>query len=112
MGDYNLLFQAIFTPRNIIIYLIVINILTFFIMWWDKHEAKLGDWRVSEKFLFLLVLLGGGVGGIVGMYTFRHKTQKWYFKYGFPAILIIEIIVFLYFLIKEQKRAPLTLFYF
>ena len=54
MGDYNLLFQAIFTPRNIIIYLIVINLLTFFIMWWDKHEAKLGDWRVSEKFLFLL----------------------------------------------------------
>ena len=100
MGDYNLLFQAIFTPRNIIIYLIAINLLTFFIMWWDKHEAKLGDWRVSEKFLFLLVLLGGGVGGIAGMYTFRHNTQKWDFKYGFPTILIIEIIIGLYFLIK------------
>ena len=100
MGDYNLLFQAIFTPRNIIIYLIVINLLTFFIMWWDKHEAKLGDWRVSEKFLFLLVLLGGGIGGIVGMYVFRHKTKKWYFKFGFPIILIIEIIIALYFLLR------------
>ncbi len=100
MGDYNLLFQAIFTPRNIIIYLIVINILTFLMMWWDKHEAKLGDWRVSEKFLFLLVLLGGGIGGIAGMYAFRHKTKKWYFKFGFPIILIIEIIICLYFWLK------------
>ncbi len=100
MGDYNLLFQAIFTPTNIIIYLIVINLLTFLIMWWDKHEAKLGDWRVSEKFLFLLVLLGGGIGGIVGMYVFRHKTKKWYFKFGFPIILIIEIIIALYFLLR------------
>ncbi len=100
MGDYNLLFQAIFTPTKIIIYLIVINLLTFLIMWWDKHEAKLGDWRVSEKFLFLLVLLGGGIGGIVGMYVFRHKTKKWYFKFGFPIILIIEIIIALYFLLR------------
>ena len=100
MGDYNLLFQAIFTTKNIIIYLIVINLLTFLIMWWDKHEAKLGDWRVSEKFLFLLVLLGGGIGGIVGMYVFRHKTKKWYFKFGFPIILIIEIIIALYFLLR------------
>ena len=99
MIDYSLLLQAIFTARNISIYLVVINILTFFIMWWDKHEAKLGDWRVSEKFLFCLVLLGGGIGGIAGMYVFRHKTQKWYFKYGFPIILIIEILI-LYFLIK------------
>ena len=99
MIDFSLLLQAIFTARNISIYLVLINILTFFIMWWDKHEAKLGDWRVSEKFLFCLVLLGGGIGGIAGMYVFRHKTQKWYFKYGFPIILIIEILI-LYFLIK------------
>lgn len=100
MIDFNLLVKAIFTTKNIIIYLIVINLLTFFIMWWDKHEAKLGDWRVSEKFLFCLVLLGGGIGGIAGMYTFRHKTQKWYFKYGFPTILIIEIVIGLYLFLK------------
>lgn len=100
MIDFNLLAEAIFTVKNITIYLLVINLLTFLIMWWDKHEAKLGDWRVSERFLFLLVLLGGGIGGIAGMYTFRHKTKKWYFKYGFPAILIIEIFIFLYYLLK------------
>lgn len=100
MIDFNLLAEAIFTPQNIAIYLLVINLLTFLIMWWDKHEAKIGDWRVSEQFLFILVLLGGGIGGIAGMYTFRHKTKKWYFKFGFPAILIIEISIFLYYLIK------------
>ena len=100
MINFNLLAEAIFTTKNILIYLVIINLLTFFIMWWDKHEAKLGDWRVSESFLFLLVLLGGGIGGIAGMYTFRHKTKKWYFKYGFPTILIIEIIIGLYFIIK------------
>lgn len=100
MIDANELFQAIFTVKNIVIYLIVINILTFIAMWWDKHEAKVGDWRISEKALFILVLLGGGVGGIAGMYVFRHKTKKWYFKFGFPIILILEIILAIYFGVK------------
>ena len=65
-------------------------------MWFDKHEAKIGDWRVPERTLFLLVLLGGGIGGIAGMYVFRHKTRKWYFKIGFPAILIMQIIFIIY----------------
>ena len=93
MINFNDLMQAIFTTRNIIIYLVVINILTFLAMWWDKHEAKVGDWRISEKALFILVLLGGGIGGILGMYVFRHKTKKWYFRFGFPIILILEIIL-------------------
>ena len=96
MIDFNDLMQAIFTTRNIIIYLVVINILTFLAMWWDKHEAKVGDWRISEKALFILVLLGGGIGGILGMYVFRHKTKKWYFRFGFPIILILEIILAVY----------------
>ena len=100
MLDTNLLLQAIFTTKNIIIYLVIINVLTFCIMWWDKHEAKVGDWRVSEKFLFVLVLIGGGVGGLAGMYTFRHKTKKWYFKFGFPTILILEIVIGIYFMVK------------
>lgn len=99
MIDFNELMQAIFTTRNIIIYLVVINIFTFLAMWWDKHEAKVGDWRISEKALFILVLLGGGIGGILGMYVFRHKTKKWYFKFGFPIILIIEIILAVYLML-------------
>lgn len=88
--------NSIFTTQNILIYILIINVITFFIMWFDKHEAKIGDWRVPERTLFLLVLLGGGIGGIAGMYVFRHKTRKWYFKIGFPAILIMQIILVIY----------------
>ena len=88
--------NSIFTTQNILIYILIINVITFFMMWFDKHEAKIGDWRVPERTLFLLVLLGGGIGGIAGMYVFRHKTRKWYFKIGFPAILIMQIIFIIY----------------
>ena len=88
--------NSIFTTHNILIYILIINVITFFMMWFDKHEAKIGDWRVPERTLFLLVLLGGGIGGIAGMYVFRHKTRKWYFKIGFPAILIMQIILVIY----------------
>ena len=57
------------------------------------YQAKKNNWRVSEKALFILCMIGGSIGGIVGMYVFRHKTKKWYFKYGFPAILIIQILI-------------------
>ena len=67
--------------------------ITFLMMGYDKHEAKKGNWRVSEKTLFTLVVLGGSIGGILGMFTFRHKTKKWYFRFGFPIILILQILV-------------------
>lgn len=84
--------------RNVIIYIIAINIITFFAMFIDKKKAQHGRYRISEKTLFTLVLLGGGIGGIAGMYIFRHKTQKTKFVVGFPAILIFEIIVSIYFI--------------
>ena len=84
--------------RNVIIYIIAINIITFFAMFIDKKKAQHGRYRISEKTLFTLVLLGGGIGGIAGMYIFRHKTQKTKFVVGFPAILIFEIIVLIYFI--------------
>lgn len=90
------LIQAIFTFKNIFLYLLVINIVTFLIMWYDKHEAKTGEWRVSEKALFGFCLFGGSIGGILGMYTFKHKTKKWYFKIGFPLILICQITLIIY----------------
>ena len=97
MLDYKLILEAIFTPKNIIIYLIIINLLAFAAMWWDKRRAQKGEWRISEAGLFTLVLLGGGIGGIVGMYTFRHKTKKLKFTIGFPTILITEIVLAIYF---------------
>lgn len=85
--------EDIFTISNIIIYLVFINLFTFFMMWLDKRKAKKGKWRIPENTLLLFVLLGGGIGGIAGMYTFRHKTQKAKFVIGFPVILICEIIL-------------------
>lgn len=87
----------IFTLKNIIIYLAIINIIGFLAMWIDKRKAKKGSWRIKEKTLFMITLLGGGIGTISGMYTFRHKTQKMGFVIGFPAIVILEIVTVIYF---------------
>lgn len=78
---------------KILLYLLIVNVITFLMMGYDKHEAKKGNWRISEKTLFTLVVIGGSIGGIIGMFTFRHKTQKWYFRFGFPIILILQILV-------------------
>ena len=85
--------KEIFSLQNIIIYFIIINLFTFFLMWLDKRKAKKGKWRIPENTLLLFVLLGGGIGGIAGIYIFRHKTQKAKFVIGFPVILICEILL-------------------
>ena len=89
--------KEIFTVKNIIIYLIIINIIGFLAMYIDKQKAKKGRWRIPEKTLFIITALGGGIGTIAGMYIFRHKTQKIAFVVGFPAITILEIIAIIYF---------------
>lgn len=68
--------EEIFSVKNIIIYLVIINLIAFLAMWLDKRKAEKGKWRIPENSLLLLVLLGGGIGGIAGMYTFRHKNKK------------------------------------
>lgn len=85
---------------KIIIYLLVINIIAFIAMGIDKWKAKKGAWRIPEQTLISLVMLGGGIGGIAGMYVFRHKTQKPRFYVGFPVILVAEIILLIYLIIK------------
>lgn len=67
----------------------------------DKKRAIRGAWRIPEASLFIVALLGGSIGSILGMQHFRHKTKHWYFKYGMPAILILQIVlvfVFVYFI--------------
>lgn len=86
------------TTTNIIFYLIGINLIGFFIMWLDKRKAKKGAWRIPEKTLFIITALGGGIGTIAGMYTFRHKTKKLAFVIGFPFITIIEIMLGIYWI--------------
>ena len=91
LAEFNL-----FTTPNFIIYLIVINIIGFYVMWSDKRKAQKGKWRIPENTLFLITALGGGIGTIAGMYTFRHKTKKLKFTIGLPTILILEIILLIY----------------
>ena len=89
--------QEIFTFKNIVLYFVFINIIGFLIMYIDKQKDKKGKWRIPEKTLFIITALGGGIGTVAGMYTFRHKTQKIAFVIGFPAITILEIIAVIYF---------------
>jgi len=88
------------TPINIIVYLLIINLIGLLIMYIDKRKAKKGSWRIPEKTLLIIALLGGSIGTMVGMHWFRHKTKKLKFTIGFPTILITEIIFIIYFLIK------------
>jgi uncharacterized membrane protein YsdA (DUF1294 family) len=97
MFENTISFSNVFNMQNMIIYLILINLIGLFIMWLDKHKAKKGKWRISEATLFLIAFLGGSIGEIVGMHMFRHKTKKKRFTIGFPAILIIEILIFTYY---------------
>lgn len=85
-----------------IIYLLVINVITFLCMGIDKWKAKRGAWRISEGALMTMVLFGGGIGGILGMIVFHHKTKKPKFYIGFPAILITEIIILVYFFVTRK----------
>lgn len=62
----------------------------------DKSKAKHGKWRISEKTLFLLAAVGGSVGSLAGMYTFRHKTKHTKFVIGMPVILIVHIALAMY----------------
>ena len=77
----------------ICVMLLVMNLLAFALMGIDKAKAKRGAWRITEKTLFLVTALLGGLGGTLGMTFFRHKTKHWYFKLGFPALLVIQIVL-------------------
>lgn len=79
--------------KIMIIYIIVINLISLALMYIDKQRARRGQWRISEKTLFLSALLGGSAGSVLGMYLFRHKTKHWYFVVGMPVILFVQIFI-------------------
>ena len=76
-----------------IYYLIIINIIAFFLMGIDKKKAQNGAWRIPEKTLFLSASLAGSIGAIAGMQLFRHKTKHRTFVIGMPTILIVQILL-------------------
>ena len=87
------------------LWLLIVNLAAFVMMGLDKRKARKGLWRIPEKTLFLPVLLGGGLGGVLGMKTFRHKTKHWYFRYGFPLLLLLQLALGLWLLWAERQWA-------
>ena len=80
--------------RYMLYYLAAINLAAFFLMWLDKRRAKRrGARRIRERTLFLSALLGGSAGAAAGMWIFRHKTKHWYFVWGMPGILILQLVL-------------------
>ena len=77
-------------------YLLAINAVTFIVYGIDKYKAKKAKWRISEATLLVLAVLGGSVGAWVGMKVWHHKTMHKKFKYGIPAILLIQIALMAY----------------
>ncbi len=75
----------------IIIYILVLNVMGYALMGIDKARAKKRGFRIPEATLFVVALIGGSIGTIAGMLFFRHKTRKWYFVYGLPVILLLQI---------------------
>lgn len=79
------------------IYLTIINILTFLIYGIDKLKAKEHWWRISETTLLLLAVVGGSAGAWLGMKVWHHKTLHKKFKYGIPVIFILQVMVVIAF---------------
>lgn len=80
------------------IYLLIVNAAGFLLMLIDKRKAIRHRWRIPEKTLFLTAAIGGSIGSIIGMYTFRHKTKHLQFTLGMPAILVVQLVlVFVFF---------------
>ena len=77
----------------IVLYLAIINLTGFMIMGIDKRKARKRAWRIPESTLFVIALVGGSLGTTVGMHFFHHKTRHWYFLYGMPAILFLQIAI-------------------
>ena len=79
--------------KYFILYLISINLISFIIMYIDKQKAIKRRFRISEKNLFLLSILGGSLGMFIGMHTFRHKTKHLQFTIGVPLIFTLQLIL-------------------
>ena len=80
-------------------YLLLINAIACLLMLADKLKAKKNLWRIPESTLLLSAALGGSVGALIGMYTFRHKTKHLKFTLGIPAIFIAQIALTVWFII-------------
>lgn len=88
--DFFIQYQYIFY------YLLIINIITFILFGIDKYKAIKNKWRIKEATLLGMSFIGGALGGMFGMYVFRHKTKKFYFFLGIPFMMILHVALFIY----------------
>ncbi len=88
-------------------YFALINLIAFALMGIDKRKAIKGAFRIPEATLFIIAIIGGSIGAIAGMYTFRHKTRHFKFVYGMPAILVLQILLIV--LLFYSPIEPITM---
>lgn len=77
--------------KYFLLWVLCASLLDFVLMGVDKWKARHDRWRVPERAFFCVALLGGTPGALLGMWTFRHKTRHWYFRYGLPALLLVQL---------------------
>ena len=85
-------------------YLLAINVVAFIMYGIDKYKTKKAKWRIPEATLLLLDVLGGSIGAWMGMKVWHHKTMHKKFKYGIPAILLIQIALMAYLHMNLWKQ--------
>ena len=81
----------------VLIYLLAINVITFMAYWMDKRRAKKNKWRIPEKNLMFLAVIGGTIGALAGIFGLRHKSKHMKFVVGVPIILLFQLAIFIYF---------------
>jgi len=86
----------------VLIYLAVINMVTFFMYGIDKWKAKKSKWRIPEATLLIMAVVGGSIGAWLGMKVWHHKTLHKKFKYGVPAIIIVQLALIDYILYRFE----------
>ncbi len=86
--------------KYLLIYLLIINAVGFVLMLVDKFKAKKKLWRIPEATLITVAAIGGSIGSLLGMYTFRHKTKHYKFTVGIPLILVAQIFVAVWILFR------------
>lgn len=82
--------------NSLIYYLIFINIISFLTMFIDKKKAIKRKWRIKESTLFSLSFIGGSLGVLLGIYSFKHKTKHVKFTLGIPLILLVQVLLFFF----------------
>lgn len=80
-------------------YILLMSIIGFASMGIDKYKAKHGLWRIPEKTLFAIAIIGGSIGSILGMRFFHHKTKHKSFVIGMPLIFICQCILGIVYII-------------